>query len=276
MTAAPDPVALCLSGTISPEVALARLVLDGIPPDRIGAMLPPGSRLAALHHDMRGRLAELAAMLATTGIDHAGAASPRSIAALFDRAVTAAPEASVAAWSLNDPAVLARGTAEIVDWARAQHLIGPDRDVLDLGCGIGRVAAALAPHSRSVIGLDVSARMIAEAARRHPAEPGLRFAVTTGSPPLNLPTASIDLLLAVDSFPYMLQSGLADAMLAEAVRLLRPGGAMAVLNLSYRNDEIADAADARRWAAQFGLTLGCCGARPFSLWDGAAYVWRVA
>ena len=35
---------------------------------------------------------------------------------------------------------------------------------------------------------------------------------------------------------------------ADAARILRPGGALAILNLSYRNDEALDLADATSWA----------------------------
>ena len=83
----------------------------------------------------------------------------------------------MAAYSLGDTAVLAAATDEIVAWLVAMDLIGPDSDVLDFGCGIGRIAAAVAPRVRSVIGLDLSPGMIAEA-RRRPGAGNLRFATT--------------------------------------------------------------------------------------------------
>ena len=218
--AAEDALRLCLAGRISPEVALARLVLAGLTPEAIEARLstlPSGdSRAEALNRLRRvcgGGLVDLRAMLSASGLDHAAAApeAPEAavarLAAAFDRAVAIAPEASVAAYSLNDPAVLAAATAEIVAWLAREGLIGPDRDVLDLGCGIGRVSAALAPRCRSVLGLDVSPRMVAEARRRHGAVPGLRFDATPGTGLSALGAASFDLVLAVDSFPYVMQAG---------------------------------------------------------------------
>jgi SAM-dependent methyltransferase len=288
--AAEDALRLCLAGRISPEVALARLVLAGLTPDAIEARLsalPTGdSRAEALNRLCRacgGGLGDVRAMLAASGLDHAAAApeapgaAVARLAAAFDRAVAIAPEASVAAYSLNDPAVLAAATAEIVAWLTCEGLIGPDRDVLDLGCGIGRVSAALAPRCRSVLGLDVSPRMVAEARRRHGAVPGLRFDATPGTGLSALGAASFDLVLAVDSFPYVMQAGgaaLADRHLADAARVLRPGGAFAILNLSYRGDPEADRADAARWAASGGWTLAANGAAPFALWDGAAFLLR--
>ena len=60
--------------------------------------------------------------------------------------------------------------------------------------------------------------------------------------------AAFDLVLAIDSFPYIVQTGAAMAVrhVADAARVLRPGGALCILNLSYRND--AGAGPGRRAA----------------------------
>jgi SAM-dependent methyltransferase len=280
----PDPhlthiVADCAAGRLSPPVALARLLLHGATPDQVAALLaaaPDATDLAALFTARRDGLDAVAATLAEAGAAHGPADTVASIAALFDRAVARAPEASVAAYSLNDPAVLGAATEELVRWLDAEALIGPAADVLDLGCGIGRVAAALRPRVRSVLGLDVSAGMVAEARRRHAAWPGLRFEVTPGTDLAALPDRAFDLVLAVDSFPYLVRAGLADRHAADAARVLRPGGALAILNLSYRGDAAADRADAARWAAAHGFRLAVAGTAPFALWDGTAWVLRRA
>ena len=270
----PSPIALCLEGRLPPALALARLILQGLSPDEIGPLLPPHSTLAALYRAQRPNLDALAAMLRDSGTDHdrTGDGAVAAIAAMFDRAVALAPEASVAAYSLGDPVLLAATTAEVVDWLLARGYAGTESDVLDLGCGIGRVAGALAPRVRSILGLDVSEGMVAEARRRH-AHPALRFAVTNGLPPTGLPEESFDLVLAVDSFPYLVQAGIAEAHVGEAARLLRPGGWLVILNLSYR-DAAADGADAAAWAERFGMALLRTGEQPFQLWDGAATVLR--
>ncbi|MCP5672141.1 hypothetical protein NL286_27940, partial [Klebsiella pneumoniae] len=77
---------------------------------------------------------------------------------------------------------------------------------------------------------------------------------------------AFDLVLAVDSFPYLMQAGVAEAHVAGAARALRPGGALAVLNLSYRGDPALDRADAARCAGGAGLALEVAGATPFELW----------
>jgi SAM-dependent methyltransferase len=333
---ADDPIALCLAGRISPEVALARLALAGFSAEQIAARLetcrpkatedgmldspsplasegdtatpqPAGTApltqpllprageegnylavsgkadaLSRVLSEHGANIARLHRLAMDSGLDHsavlatAGAALAH-LRAAFDRAVSASPEAAVAAYSLGDPAILEAATGELVDWLAEKDLTGSDRDVLDLGCGIGRVSAALAPRCRSVLGLDLSPSMIAEARRREGAD-NLRFEVTSGADLAGLPDSAYDLVLAVDTFPYLMQAGLtiAERHVCDAARLLRPGGYLAVLNLSYGRGLEVDRADAARWAAAYGLALLENGGTPFRLWDGAAFLLRAA
>ncbi len=278
-------IADCLAARISPEVAVARMLLAGTATEGIVAGLARhhsgDARWAAMARLVEGRAAaldRLAAEVQATGAQHdaSGDDGVARIAAFFDRAVAHSPEASVALYSLGDPAILAQATAEIIDWLEAHALLRPDADVLDLGCGIGRVAAALAPRCRSVLGLDVSAGMVTEARRRNAALANARFEQTAGRDLDALPGAAFDLVLAIDSFPYIVQAGhsLVDRHVEGAARVLRPGGALAVLNFSYRGDKAADRADAVALAGAHGLTLEQAGAAPFSVWDGTAFVLR--
>ena len=278
----------CLAGVISPEVAVARLLLGGATANGITDALaarqsgdPRWSAMAALVAGRSAALDALAAEVQATSAQHdaSGDTPPAGlarIAAFFDHAVRHSPEASVALYSLGDPAILAAATAEIVEWLAAQGLLRPGLDVLDLGCGIGRVAEALAPCCLSVLGLDVSAGMVAEARRRHAGLANARFEHTSGADLDALPAAGFDLVLAIDSFPYIVQTGpaTADRHVAGAARALRPGGALVILNLSYRDDAARDRADAAAWAAAHGFTLDVAGMAPFALWDGTAWVLR--
>ncbi len=270
-----DAVAACLRGEISPHVALSRMLLGTADAADIRAALdearcpnPHWSALAALAEGRWGEFDRLSRHVRQAGGDHSRVGDVAEIAAFFDAACAVSPEAGVALYSLGDPAILAEATAELVTWLRAEALLPPGAAVLDVGCGIGRVCAALAPHCRTVLGLDIAPGMVAEACRRHPA---LAFAVTDGS---SLPAGPWDLVLMADSMPYVLQSGLADAVVAAAMANLAPGGALAVLNLSYGREPADDAADATRWAARHGATLEY--SRPFKLWDASAYVLRTA
>ena len=280
-------IADCLAARISPEVAVARMLLAGVAAEGIAAELArhrtasPDARWAAMAGLVKGRAASLdrlAAEVAATSAQHdaSGQDGVARIAAFFDRAVAHSPEASVALYSLGDPSILAAATAEIVGWLEAHGLLRAGSDVLDLGCGIGRVAAAVAPRCRSVLGLDVSAGMVAEARRRHAGLANARFQQTAGRDLDALPGGAFDLVLAIDSFPYIVQAGtaLVDRHVAGAARALRPGGALAVLNFSYRGDGEADRADAAALSAAHGFTLERDGSAPFKLWDGTAFVLR--
>ena len=271
-------IARCLRGEISAQVALCRLLLGGMNAGAIGEAVdearpqPPTPEWQALARLLDGRTAELdrlAIEIGQVGSDHTSMGGVAAIAAFFDRAVAYSPEAGVALYSLGDPAILAAATAEIVTWLDAERLLPPQADVLDLGCGIGRIAVALAPHCRSVLGLDVSAGMVAEATRRHGDNPLLRFEVSDGS---TVPAGPFDLAILVDSMPYILQAGFGDAVFAGIARALRPGGATVVLNLSYGRTVAADQAVAERWAAdhRMRVTIGW----PFDLWDAIAFVFR--
>lgn len=265
-----DPVADFSRGAISAEVALARLLLKGGDPALPVADVQPLRNLLERHAVTVGRVKKMLA-----GVDHARPADIRQIARMFDQAVAQSPEASVALYSLGDEATLARATAELVHWLEAERLIDSASDVLDLGCGIGRVTRALGPRCRTVLGIDISPAMIA-AARSQPAPGNVSFAVTGGEglDGLKEGLRRFDLILAVDVMPYLVQAGVAERHVCDAAHLLRGGGVLAVLNLSYRGIE-EDRATASAWAAAHGFCLMIDGARPFSLWDGAAFVFRL-
>ena len=282
-----QPIKDCLAARISPEVAVARMLLAGVAAEGIVAALArhrPDAEdarwtaMARLVQDRGAALDRLAAEVEATGAQHdaSGDDGLARIAAFFDRAVAHSPEASVALYSLGDPAILAQATTEIIGWLHANQLLRAEADVLDLGCGIGRIAAALAPLCRTVLGLDVSAGMVAEARRRSAALPNVRFDHTTGHGLDGVPGGAFDLVLAVDSFPYMVQAGpdVVGRHVAGAARVLRPGGALVVLNFSYRGTGAADRADAPALAAAHGFTLEQDGATPFGVWDGTAFVLR--
>jgi SAM-dependent methyltransferase len=264
-------IQLYLNGRISREITLARMILTGATVDQIGSALAPlGARISDLHQLMDDKREGLNRL--TTLVQHAGAPSKvAEMSAWFDQAVGVSPETSVAAYSLGDPAILAVATGELVDWLSRRGLLGHDKDVLDLGCGIGRIAAALAPHVHSILGLDSSPAMINEARRRVP-HTNVQFATTSGENLAQIPDHTYDLVLAVDSMPYLVQTGVVERHVADCARILRPNGVLAIFNLSYRGDAEADRADARRWAATHGFEPVCAGETPFSLWDGTVFI----
>jgi SAM-dependent methyltransferase len=194
--------------------------------------------------------------------------------AAFDQAARTHPEGSVALYALGSAELLEAATGEIVARLRDWGLLSPDTDCLDIGCGIGRIEIALAAHVRSVVGIDVAPAMVAEARRRSADLPNVAIHQSSGRDLAGFADASFDLALAVDSFPYVVQAGteLAQAVIREAARVLRPGGRLVILNFSYRGDLDLDRADLRSFAAGAGLQVVRNGTAEFTLWDAAAFV----
>ena len=126
---------------------------------------------------------------------------------------------------------LASGRAEIADAMAILDRLGlcaRRDDVLDFGCGVGRLTAALAAHFTAVTGVDISPSMLAEARALHAGNDRCRF-VHNDSPALSaFADESFDLVYSSLVLQHM-PTGLAGAYLAEFIRLLRPGGAIVVL-----------------------------------------------
>lgn len=194
-------------------------------------------------------------------------------AAAFDRAARVSPEASVALYSFGDPDRLAVATAEVTAQMRAWGLLGGDRVLLEIGCGIGRFPAALAGEAARIIGLDISPAMVAEARRRCAGHANVEIRLASGRDLAGIADASIDCVFAIDAFPYLVQIGmpLVETHFREIARVLRPGGDVLVVNFSYRGDENADLADVRRLATASGFQTMVLGERPFRSWDGRAF-----
>lgn len=214
--------------------------------------------------------------LRTTGLDDAADAPERTVercARLFDWAVSRSEEGSVAAYSLGDPALLAAATGEVVRVLDAWGALAPHRDVLEIGCGIGRLLLALAPRVREAHGIDISEGMLAAARRRCAGAPNVRLSRCSGHDLSSFSDARFHLVCVLDSFPYIHRGGhaLVERHLSEMTRVLAPGGDIAVFNWSYRDDPAADRREVAELAARAGLELVACGTRPFTMWDGVAF-----
>lgn len=101
-------------------------------------------------------------------------------------------------------------------------------DVLDVGAGDGTVAELLAPRARTITCLERSEKLVAAAAKRLAAVPGARV-VRGDMHTLPFERAAFDQALLLNVLQYTKQHGKA---LAEAARVLRPGGALVVTTLA--------------------------------------------
>lgn len=93
--------------------------------------------------------------------------------------------------------------------------------ILDLGCGKGRFARALRSRGARVLGIDVSAAMLAEAVGVDRVRASARR--------LPVRTGCMDGVIAVETFEHLEACSRA-AVLREARRVLKPGGFLAIVD----------------------------------------------
>jgi SAM-dependent methyltransferase len=151
--------------------------------------------------------------------------------------------------------------------AMARAFVGLMRlgDVLDAGSGDGTIAQLLAPRARSVTCLDRNERMLTAARTRLATLPNVRFALGDLHA-IPSPDASFDTVLL---FNVLTSARTPVRALAEAARVLRPGGDLTVVTLdAHPHAELTATyghvqpgfkpATLRRWLTQHGLTVERC------------------
>jgi SAM-dependent methyltransferase len=107
---------------------------------------------------------------------------------------------------------------------RLLPLLTPDAVVMDLGCGIGRVARHVAPHCRTLWAVDVSPAMLRLARARLAGAGDVRLARCTGTAVPAVATGTVDLAYSILTLQHVERED-AFLLLREIVRVLRPGGA---------------------------------------------------
>jgi SAM-dependent methyltransferase len=108
--------------------------------------------------------------------------------------------------------------------------------VLEIGCGIGRVGAELAPHVAEWIGCDVSPTMLGHARTRLASLPNVQLVEISGFDLAPIVTASIDLVYCTVVFMH-LDEWDRYGYVREAFRVLEPGGRLYVDNFNLLSDE---------------------------------------
>jgi SAM-dependent methyltransferase len=103
--------------------------------------------------------------------------------------------------------------------------VHPERTELavEIGSGLGRISAALNEHFDRVVGIDVSPAMVGEARRRVP-DPTVDFRVGDGTGLTGIDDATVDLVFSFTVFQHIPDAAIIEGYLAEAGRVLRPGG----------------------------------------------------
>jgi SAM-dependent methyltransferase len=97
-------------------------------------------------------------------------------------------------------------------------------DVVEIGCGIGRLTRVLASRARSVQALDVSREMLEQAQRHNPTLGNVRWIHGDGTTLAPVPSGSCDACVSFVVFQHLPDPELTYGYVREIGRVLRPGG----------------------------------------------------
>jgi ubiquinone/menaquinone biosynthesis C-methylase UbiE len=109
--------------------------------------------------------------------------------------------------------------------------------VIEFGCGTGRVAESLLAHhlppEATYLGLDVSSTMVDLARRRlAPFASRAKVLLTAGEPLLDVESDSFDRCLSTYVLDLLSETDI-QSLIAEAHRVLRPGGLLGLVGLTH-------------------------------------------
>ncbi|MFN0186598.1 MAG: tetratricopeptide repeat protein [Aquabacterium sp.] len=179
---------------------------------------------AALRHG--GDADELNFVLASLGAAPTPPRAPaKSVAEAFDRGADSFDSHLVDQLHYQGPTLVMKVVQRLA--------LQPPCDVIDLGCGTGLCAPSLRPLARQLVGVDLSAGMLAQAARRGLYDELLQddlVAVLTTRP------AAWDLAVAVDVLIYV---GAVDPVFGALGQALRPGGHFVFTAEAHEGDGMA-------------------------------------
>lgn len=186
----------------------------------------------------------------------------RSLRAARARLASAAFQANPVAW--DELRALDLPAAAIEARLLAALPQGPLGRLLDIGTGTGRMLELLAPRAERATGIDLSREMLA-LARARLSEAGLGRAALRQAEMTRLPFAPASFDLITLSMVLHHADDPAE-VLAEAARVLAPGGTLAIIDLAPHGDDALVRRLAHRWpgfpAPQIAAWLAAAGLAP--------------
>ena len=182
-------------------------------------------------------------LAACSGRDVPPRASDAFVEQTFD-SFAASFDSKLAKLSYRAPALVAEMLAES-DVEASKSL-----DVLDAGCGTGLCGPLIAPYARRLVGVDLSARMLAQARARNVYDELVKRELTAF---LGDSTGAFDVIVSADTLVYF---GPLEGVVAASANALRPGG-----RLIFTVEELIDAGS----DAGYSISLNgrYCHTRPY-------------
>jgi ubiquinone/menaquinone biosynthesis C-methylase UbiE len=114
--------------------------------------------------------------------------------------------------------------------------IASEDEILEIGCGVGRVGAVIAPLCKHWIGCDVAGNMLKHAAKRLAHHNNVSLVEISGTDLRPVPDQSVDMVYCTVVFMHLDEWDRFNYIL-EAHRVLRPGGRVFVDNFNLCSDE---------------------------------------
>jgi SAM-dependent methyltransferase len=285
-----DVLRRLLRGNLPANVALMHLIMHADTPEQVSQAIRAGVAMASATPSARSRANALSKIWSQTpdawntvkSIVSVGQRGPRTEGPIehwtrfFDLAAAQAGEAATALYALGRPDILDAATSEVLTRLREWKVLARASSILEIGCGSGRFVAPLATAGYQTIGIDTSGGMLQRARLRCRSLRSALLVQTNGRGLSMFADSTVDAILAIDSYPYIVAAGreLAESHVREAARVLRSQGSLVILNYSYRDDPATDVHEIARMAAECGLSIIRSGTRDFRLWDGRTYLMR--
>jgi len=124
--------------------------------------------------------------------------------------------------------------SHFINFQRLSTCVGPDAQLLDYGCGYGRLLASLRDRGyQHLIGADPAEHLVAAARAR---VPQAAFHVLPHPPRLELPDASVDGVLLFGVLTCIPTDEGQRAAVSEISRVLRPGGLLYISDFWLQSD----------------------------------------
>lgn len=144
-------------------------------------------------------------------------------------AILSAPDAKHGEWDLD--AFLATGeidAARVMAACGALGLPAGRGASFELGCGVGRITRALAPHFGRAVGVDISTAMIDRAREMNADRLTCEWVVNDAPDLAAFPDGAFDLVLSFIVLQHVPDRAVISSYLRDMARILAPGGALVV------------------------------------------------
>jgi len=155
--------------------------------------------------------------------------------ATWDAVAVDVDSAKLAVSGYTDEDEYARTARQNVQILEETVGLRPDDEILEIGCGVGRVGTALAPLCRRWVGADVSANMLRHAGERLRGFDNVELVELSGWDLAPIPSSSLDVVYCMVVFMH-LDEWERFAYVREAMRVLRPEGRLYVDNFNLRSE----------------------------------------